>query len=120
MLERLRQRLPPLTRYASGPRDEGVDGERNGQLRQRSEDVGSAGLAQRPALHHAVERDPAGMQLRAPAQPDPAIQDDEDDQGDEQHALNRGDDDQELTARHLPTQRLIFSSATRRLIGFTR
>ena len=53
------------------------------------------------------------------AQTDPAIQNDEGDEREEQRALRDGDDQEELPARHLPTQRLIFSRATRRLIGFT-
>ena len=52
--------------------------------------------------------------------PDPAVQNDEDDEGDEQRGLHRHHDGEELAARHLPTQRRIFSSATRKLMGFTR
>jgi hypothetical protein len=52
-------------------------------------------------------------------QPEPTIQNDEDDEGCEEHALNQRDDEEKLAARHLPTQRRIFSSATRKLMGFT-
>ena len=71
-------------------------------------------------MHDFFELEPPRVELGAPAQPDPPIQDDEDHQRHEEHALGDGDDEEKPVARHLPTQRLIFSSATRRLIGFTR
>jgi len=93
---------------------------RDRQARQRPQHLDGGRLPERPPLHQPVELDPPRVDLCAAAHPHPAIQNDENDQGDEQRALRDGDDEQELTARHLPTQRLIFSRATRRLIGFTR
>jgi len=119
MLQRAGQLLPPLPGHAGGPGDEPVDGEWHRQARQRVRHLDRSHLPQRPASHHVVELHAPRLQLGAAPQPEPAVQDDQDDERDEQHALRQGDDQQELAAGHLPTQRLIFSSATRKLIGFT-
>ncbi len=120
VLERPRQLLPRPARHPGGPVDERLDRERHGQTRQCAQHLVGGGPPQRPALHHRVELEPARVHLRAAPQADPPIQDDQDHQGDEQHPLGGGGDEQKIATRHLPTQRLIFSSATRRLIGFTR
>src|SRR5207302_4560508 len=110
---------PTLTGDARGPGHERVDDERHWKQTERVCHRSRVGLAQHPTLHHRIELDPSRVDLGTPAQPYPAVENDEGDQGKEQRTLCDGDDDEEMTARHLPTQRLIFSRATRRLIGFT-
>src|SRR5207244_12360673 len=119
-LEPSRQLLPAVAPDAGGPGDERVDRDRDRQARHCPQHLVGARLPERPPLHQRVELDSQRVDSRTAPHPYPAIQNDENDQADEQHALGDGDDEKELTARHLPTQRLIFSRATRRLIGFTR
>ncbi len=111
---------PAVAGHARRPRHEGVDRQWHGEARQPEQHGGHVRGAERPALHRVVELDDAGVQLRAAPQPEPAVEDDQHDEGREEDALHERHDGQELATGHLPTQRRIFSSATRRLIGFTR
>ncbi len=61
----------------------------------------------------------ARIEPRTAPQSEPAVEDNEDDESPEQQPLHDRHDDEEMAGAHRPTQRRIFSSATRRLIGLT-
>ena len=120
LLQGAGQLLPPFGGDAGGPGDQRLDREGHRQPAQALQHLRGPGLTQGPALEHGVDEHALRVDPDTAPLPDPAVQNDEDDEGDEQRGLHRHQDDEELAARHLPTQRRIFSSATRKLMGFTR
>ena len=119
VFERLRQLAPALPRHPRRPFDDRVDRQRHGEPGQSDKDARQWGRPCRPAPHGGVDGLTARIQPGAAPQPEPAVQYDENNERAEEDPLDDGDDSQEVAGGHRPTQRLIFSSATRRLIGFT-
>ena len=119
VLERSGELPPAFARHARRPAHQGIDRQWDGKTCQSDEDTRQWSRSRRPASHRGVDCLAARIEARAPTQPEPTVQDDQHDERREQATLHDRDDDEKMAGTHLPTHRRIFSSATRRLMGFT-